>query len=143
MWRVAEDPAQLGDLTTQRLWDLRLLRRRVKHLPAHAPVVVHLNAERTGNLLGGAFEDRPVLARLPAHHQPVVVGPAEQRFGADRAAQRGGQLGVGAMRRPEIGRASEQVGVRTRDRAVPVGIRCRMQVGDEHRQRSAYQRQHA
>ncbi len=140
--RVAQDPAELGDLVAQRFGDRRLLRRRVEHLPALAAVVVYLDIECLRHVLGGALDDGPRFARSPAHRQPVVVGPAEQRVGPGRIAQCGGQLGVGPVRRPEVGRAGQQVRVRSADQARVTGHRG-AQVGDEREHPDGDERQRA
>ena len=131
---------------TQRVGDRRLLRRCVGHLPALSAVVVHLDLERVGDLLRSALHDGPVLALLPPDRKALSVGPLEHSAGPRRFVQRDGQLRVAVGRRPEVGRACQQVGIRSGDRVTAVRRIARQrgaQIGDEHQHARGDQRQHA
>jgi hypothetical protein len=112
---VTEDAAQFGDLAAQRGRDRGLLRGGVEDLAAHAAVVVHVDVERAGHRGRLTLDDRPGVPGAPAHRQALLPGPSHQQRGLRRTLQRGGQLDVLGVRRPEIGRTGQQRRVRAAD----------------------------
>ena len=100
---VAQDPAEFDNLRPHLLGHRRLLRGRVEQLTPLAAVVVHLNAECGADLFGIALDDGPVVAGPPSHRKALAACPAHQPLRRSRVAQGDGQLGVIAVRGPEIG----------------------------------------
>ena len=112
MRRVPQDPAEFGDFAAQRVGDRRLLRRRVEHLPALAPVVVHLDAERVGQLLRRALQHRPVVPGPPPDRQ-VRGGRPSRTPQPGRVALRSATVNCVLLLCEGPGRSSSPAGTNT------------------------------